>query len=442
MRKLIATLTIAIFTLPLQAQRILTLKECCQMAEQNNIKAKDARSAIKTADEQKKYAKSQYLPDVNIQGVGFISNKSLINKGNFSESVRDLITIIEESAGDWRFGFVKKVLTASVSAVEPIYAGGKITSYNKLADVQRDARSLQMEVTRDEIDEQVEKFYYSLLRLYSKRKTLAVADSELVRYHEDAKNALEMGVKTKSDLLTVELEQNKTRSLNNKLEKGVALLKRALAQYIGLDGQDIDIDTTMLPAVESPEMLLANHASALENRFESALLDKNVEAQELYKRISKADLLPTVAVGGSASWSKVDATNSTRLSAFALVKVPISAFWSDNRQVKVKEIALQQAKDMREDKRQMMLLQMQEAYDNLSNAYDEIQLAKKAIEKANENLRMNEDYYSVGTTNMTTLLDAQRLQQQALDQYNDALCEYHLCRSHYLIVTARNTNAR
>ena len=61
---------------------------------------------------------------------------------------------------------------------------------------------------------------------------------------------------------------------------------------------------------------------------------------------------------------------------------------------------------------------------------------------ANENLRMNEDYYSVGTINMTNLLDAQRLQQQALDQYNDAVCEYQMCRSHYLIVTARSEQSR
>lgn len=438
MRKIIAVWGALFLLLPLQAQRVLSLEECCQLAEQNNIKSKDARNALETAKEQEKLARSKYYPDVNVSGIGLMSSRYLIEKSNFSELTRSFIELIEESADGWKFGFIKNLYTISLSAVQPIYTGGKVTNYNKLADVQKEARTLQIEVTKDEIDEQVEKYYYSLLSLYSKRKILAIADSELVRYHEDAKNALETGVKTKSDLLTVELEQNKNRSLHNKLENGISLMKRALAQYIGLDGQDIEVDTTMLQDIEAPERIRANHYDALEKRYESALLDKNVEAQELYRRISKAELLPTFAIGGSASWTKVDATDNTRMNAFAILRVPIGALWSDKHDVKVKTIAVQQAKDMREDKRQLMILQMQDAYDKLSNAYDEILLAKKAIEKADENLRMNEDYYSVGTVNMSNLLDAQRLQQQALDQYNDALCEYHLCRSRYLIVTARH----
>ena len=189
-------------------------------------------------------------------------------------------------------------------------------------------------------------------------------------------------------------------------------------------------------------MLLANHLSALEQRHETALLDKNVEAQQLYKRIAQADNLPTLAIMGSAVWSDVGSTRGIRFNALAMLRIPISAFWTNKHEVKVKKIAVQQAKDLRDEKRQMMLLQMQDAFDKLTNAYEEIQLSQKAIEKANENLRMNEDYYSVGTINMTNLLDAQRLQQQALDQYNDAVCEYQMCRSHYLIVTARSEQSR
>ena len=427
---------------PVHAQRILSLQECCELAEQNNIKSKDARHAIETADEQKKYAFSKYLPEVNVTGLVFKSNKYLVAKENFSDFIEEIIDAFESSTPDFHFGFLKNYTGANISVVEPIYTGGKLTRYNKLADVQKDVRQLQWEVTKDELYEQVEKYYYTLLSLYSKQKIIAMADSELVHYHKDAKNALEMGIVNKSDLLTVELEQNKNRSLKNKLVNGISLLKRALAQFIGLDGEDIDVDTTLLMKIEAPEMLLANHLSALEQRHETALLDKNVEAQQLYKRIAQADNLPTLAIMGSAVWSDVGSTRGTRFNALAMLRIPISAFWSNKHEVKVKKIAVQQAKDLRDEKRQMMLLQMQDAFDKLTNAYEEIQLSQKAIEKANENLRMNEDYYSVGTINMTNLLDAQRLQQQALDQYNDAVCEYQMCRSHYLIVTARSEQSR
>ena len=233
------TFHLSLFTFlctPVHAQRILSLQECCELAEQNNIKSKDARHAIETADEQKKFAFSKYLPEVNVTGLVFKSNKYLVAKENFSDFIEEIIDAFESSTPDFHFGFLKNYTGANISVVEPIYTGGKLTRYNKLADVQKDVRQLQWEVTKDELYEQVEKYYYTLLSLYSKQKIIAMADSELVHYHKDAKNALEMGIVNKSDLLTVELEQNKNRSLKNKLVNGISLLKRALAQFIGLDG--------------------------------------------------------------------------------------------------------------------------------------------------------------------------------------------------------------
>ena len=91
----------------------------------------------------------------------------------------------------------------------------------------------------------------------------------------------------------------------------------------------------------------------------------------------------------------------------------------------------------REDNRQLLLINMQNQWDNLDNAYKQVQLARKSIEQSDENLRLNEDYYKAGTSTMSDVLDAQTLSRQARDRYSDAVATYLDCRTAYLQATGR-----
>ena len=67
---------------------------------------------------------------------------------------------------------------------------------------------------------------------------------------------------------------------------------------------------------------------------------------------------------------------------------------------------------------------MQNAWNGVEEAYNQMQLAKLSIEQATENLRVNRDLYSVGMSKMSDLLEAQLLFQQACDMRTDAFIEY------------------
>ena len=54
-----------------------------------------------------------------------------------------------------------------------------------------------------------------------------------------------------------------------------------------------------------------------------------------------------------------------------------------------------------------------------------------------QNLRLNLDYYSAGTTTMSELLDAQTLYQQSRDKYVEAYTNYELKKREYLQATGR-----
>ena len=123
--------------------------------------------------------------------------------------------------------------------------------------------------------------------------------------------------------------------------------------------------------------------------------------------------------------------------AFATIQIPISAFWSERRIYNWKKVEVEKAKDFRQDKRELISLQIQDAWDNLESTYRQTQIAKKSVERSEENLRINREHYLNGMKNMTELLDAQRQWQQALTSRNAANSEYLQAKTRYLILTGR-----
>lgn len=183
---------------------------------------------------------------------------------------------------------------------------------------------------------------------------------------------------------------------------------------------------------------IVDHNSALSNKTEAKLLDKNVEANVLQTKMKKGALLPTISVGAVGVYTDLIGKGQTNVIGMATISVPISEWWCGNHNVKHQKIAEQISRMDREDNRQLLIIQMQSAYNDLDNAYKQIQVAKKSIEQSTENLRLNEDYYKAGTGTMSDLLDAQTSNQQSQDKYTEAVCQYLNSRTAYLVATGRD----
>lgn len=66
---------------------------------------------------------------------------------------------------------------------------------------------------------------------------------------------------TKKDMLTVELKQNELLGNRLKVGNGIKLCKMVLAQYIGMNGEEVMIDTTLTNNIPEPSAYLVDHAS-------------------------------------------------------------------------------------------------------------------------------------------------------------------------------------
>lgn len=84
------------------------------------------------------------------------------------------------------------------------------------------------------------------------------------------------------------------------------------------------IDTTLTNNIPEPSAYLVDHASALNNKVEAQLLDKNVEANKLQTKLKKGALLPTVSVGAAGLYHDLMGNGQANVVGMATVSIPIS----------------------------------------------------------------------------------------------------------------------
>ena len=431
-----------------KAQTTYSLDQCKALAKENNVKLKRARLEITDAKEQQKEARTKYLPTVTANGTYFHSADYLMQEEiSLSPADQQKLAAIVKGIGlnpailaalptSYTFQAIKHGTLASIIAMQPVFAGGRIINANKLAAVQTQVKELMLEQNADEVAQTTEVYYNQLLALYEQEKTLHAANKQLENILKDANNAYEAGVSNKNDVLSVKLKQNEMAVNRLKLNNGISLCKMVLAQYIGKQGENIDIDRSLTTELPDPRQLSVNHNSALEQRTEMRLLDKKVEANRLLTRVKRGEMMPTLAIGVAGMYHDLTNKGRTNVIGLATLSVPISNWWG-NRGLKRQKIAEQIAVEEKEDSRQLLLIQMQNAYDNLETAYKQIQLAKLSMEQAAENLRLNQDFYEAGTGTMSNLLDAQTQDQKARNQYSEAVVAYLNARTAYLKATGR-----
>lgn len=415
--------------MPSQAQQQLSLQEVKQMAVDHNIAMRSANNAISQARQQQREAFTSYFPQVSATGIGFKSSSDLLKVSlNTADVVPTEVAamIPAEVAAllppTLTLSMIDRGVMAGITAVQPVFMGGQIVNGNKLAKVNVEATQLQKETAQNTVELTAEQYYWQIITLKEKQKTIAAVTEMLLRLEKDADVAVKAGVGMRNDLLQVQLKLNEMESNRLKLDNGLKLARMVLAQYIGMEGKDIDVSTDIDPSqLPAYPMLVADDAQAVTLTPEYQLLQKQVEATKLQRRMEVGKNLPQIGVGAGYNYDNIGGRFDIHYGmVFAAVNIPISGWWGGSHAIKRKKLAEQQAREQLEDNTQLLKIRIQKNRNDVDDAYKQLQLAQRGIEQSEENLRLNRDYYHAGTVTMRDLLDAQQMYQQCRDRYTDA----------------------
>ena len=411
----------------------LSVQDCIDLALENNIELKNSQLEIDKARATKKEAQTEYFPKVSAQALAFDAANPVISFGIDdidNAQVRQLLYSLYAEYGaslglQKEYSFLQNGVILHAWAVEPIYVGGRIRNGNQLAKLGIEAAEYQSKVKEDEVRLQAESLYWQIVALEEKNSTLDQLDRLLDTLDKDLTGAIEAGLVMPTDQYKLRVKKNVSQLNRKKLNDGITLLKMVLAQYIGADWQALVLsDTLGLETEPSAYYHIAEEAVAQRN--ESHLLDLSLKAEDLKKKMTLGEALPSLMVGGSANYHTIMENSKPNAMVFAMLQVPITDWHKTSFKLKKHDLDAESTENTRRDLTEKMELQTNQAWFNLEQSWLRISMAQTALRDAEANLKITQDYYDAGLVALSDVLEAQTLLKQSRDELTDSRVEYRV----------------
>ena len=419
--KIIYFLLACLYWISANSQETLDLNDCISLALKNNAKIKNNLVETEQSKDAQKEAFTNLFPKVSAFGSSYISNKGILET---------------ELIPGMNLSLLKKGIVGGITAIQPIYAGGQIYNSNRLASAYVDVRDLMLEQTRDDIRLVTERYYWQYILLTKKMETLDMIEHMIASTCKDVEVLVKSGITTTNNLLEVELRKNEIASNKLQLKNATKHLKMFLAQHIGFPVDSFIVKGIEYDELVSPIHFKVVHKNSLLNTVPYQLNHKNLEIAKLQTKIERGKYMPSVAVGAGYMYHNLLEKDHPFGIVYATVSLPISQWWGGKHAINQKRREEVIAQINMDNTNELLLIQMQQNYDDLEVAYDQVKISQRSIDSAYENVRLNTEYFKAGTINLTSLLDSQVLLQQAHNLYVEKYTEYLIKKSIYKTITS------
>lgn len=476
------TLTIALAALPILLQpsplsaRKLTLEECRQMAVEHDRVLNQSAIEVEMASCDRGIARANYFPrvsakaaylyndtDINLIGDdmsellrsgGTVIQGQLDNKigeltraimsdpaamkeflaspmwqtvlGQLSHSdLSGAINHIGAQVDDALHLDIQDVYVATVSVIQPLFAGGKIIAANRIAVMAEQLAMDKYETQYRQIVADVDRSYWQIVAINAKKELAESYAALLGKMVHDAELLAEEGVATQSDLLGIKVKANEANSMLLKAENGLSLAKMLLCKQIGLPlDSDIVLADEGGEDVPVPESrVLKNMEDVWASRPEIRSLDTAAQIYDNKIKVARADMLPTVAVMANYMVSNPNLNNGFRnefggrCSAGVVVSIPVFHGYEAAYKTKKAKAEAQLYRSKLEDAREMISLEVTKCANELDEASEHLVMAKSGLENAEENLRTAMIGFEAGVVDANTTLAAQTAWLKAHTEY-------------------------
>lgn len=407
-----------------QAQEVLSMEQCRDMALKNNKDMQAAHKQTIAAGFSKKSYKALFFPDFSASGTALYSTSDgglTISGGNLPTfSVVDGVptptggfAYMPDININYELGFI---YTAGVQLKQPIYQGGKIRAAYNIAKLSEQMSLENERLTSTDVVLNTDNAYVLLVRANEMRKVAEKYNALLQELMRNVESAYKHGLKPQNDVLKVQVKLNESELQLRKAENAIRLARMNLCHCIGrplTDEIDVaDSIPSLLASVEDAQLDITS-------RPEYAILDKKVAIAEQNVKLSRSELLPKVGLQAGYNYLHGLKLNDENLfdkggfSVLVNVSVPLFHFGERSNKLKAAKASLEQSKLEQANLNEKMTLELAQSANNLDEAQLECEIAERSLLQADENLRLSGSQYKVGLETLSDHLEAQALWQQA-----------------------------
>jgi outer membrane protein len=293
-------------------------------------------------------------------------------------------------------------------------------------------------LARNEVLRSTEGQYWQIVSLAEKARTIESYEALLRRLQAQVEDAYGAGLVMKNDVLKVKLQLSGVLLNKSKVVNGKTLATMAFCRHLGIAYDPALELTDALPVDDPPDACRVDHRAAIEGRPEYKLLEASVRAERLKTSMTLGEYLPQLGVGIAGMYMKMDSAKATTNGlVFGTLSISLSGWWEGSHALGQQKAREEVAKNTLRDSKELLLLQMEKAWEDLTEADRELALCRESEAQADENLKVNQDGYDTGLITISDLLEAQALRQQARDRLTEAMADFRVKLVDYLQVTGR-----
>lgn len=401
----------------------LTQAVCHELSVKNSEDIQKQQNALQQALLDKQIAFAHHLPDLDGSVISVLMKDTKITEGMDLQMTGTYI--------------------AGLSLTLPLYAGGKITTGNKLAKVGIEVQKINQEKTRQEVIYEADKAYFTYLAVKSKVTMLEAYMQQMDSLVSQVNLSVGVEMATNSDLLRIQAKRSEVEYNLIKAKNGMELCRMALCAALGLDlSMQFDTDEK---DIRIPDKLQTAETTDINVRPEYQLLVQNIKAKELEIRNARAGMLPTLALvaqysrygwaymkGEQQGYSYKTEISGTSPVLMASLSVPLWHWGKEIKKVKKAKLDLENAQlDMKKNRR-LLSIENEQARQNLQDSYRMIASARLGLNQAEDNLHNLRLRYENSMSTLTDLLDAYSQWQQARSNYIEAQTQYKIYETVYM----------
>lgn len=432
--------------LPADAQQVLTLDSCRAMALSNNKSLTVAKVQREMAKQTRKAARTKYLPHLNVLGGYILSSREISILNN---TQKDLLNNIGTKVGG-ALGVTDPKITgtldklgqnvtdafrtnnrnmfmASAMITQPLYMGGAITAANNIADISEIMAANKEEVTHQSTLHSIDNTYWTVVSLRQKQKLAESYLSLVKKLDDDVAKMIKEGVATRADGLKVNVKVNEAEMQVTQVEDGLSLSKMLLCQLCGMPTEnDITLADENTESISLDGGDAVTDTMAANSRPELRLLQNAVDLSKQTTKLVRSAYLPQVLLTGGYLMTNpnvYDGYNNKFAGVWNLglmVRIPVWNWFEGVYKVRAAKAATTIAKLELDDTREKIGLQVSQSKFKLNEAYKKLAMARKNVEKAQENLRCANVGFKEGVLQTTDVMEAQTAWMQAQSQKIDA----------------------
>ena len=311
------------------AQQILTLDECQDIAVENNKQGKLSDYSIQKAQLQVSNMNSNFLPKFSAVGGYLYANKDF-----GMELMPSLAAKLN----------LNNIYVGGVQLEQPLFLGGKLVAARKMAKMGLTIANLNKDKTDSDIRFEAEKAYWNVVKAKELLKVAEQYVETVDELYRTVENLYRTGMVSQNELLKVKVKVNETKLTRRRTENAVRLAKMSLCHQMGwpLD-KEIDVANDLSDVSPSFDKI----AYSLENRLEYKILSENINLKGQEVKAVRSEYLPRVGLVAGYNYMNGVKLNDNKLISddlFAVmlsVKIPLFHWGEGARKIKSAKIERQ-----------------------------------------------------------------------------------------------------